>query len=62
MITLNKPDHTYLIDLKNYRRHARRIERQKLMEELLSEALFVLGFILVVVALGYFLPVVLPLR
>lgn len=61
MITLNRPDHTYLHDLKNYRRYARRIERQKLLEELVREAFFVLGFVLVVVALGYFLPVVLPL-
>lgn len=62
MITLNRPDHTYLLDLKNYRRYARRIERQKLVDELASEALFVIGFVLVVVALGYFLPIVLPLR
>jgi len=50
-----------LVDLKNYRSFARRLERERWLDELFDDLTFLVGMVGVMALLWVFLPVLLPL-
>ena len=61
MKTFGTEQPTLLIDLKNYRAAARLWQRRRALAELKEEVLFLLGFVSVVTALYFALPILVPL-